>query len=70
LLALQDMNLAVLVGKDQPKGLQDVNLQVWIRPLQGDHVGIEELGDSDRVDELIQEYWRLRENSDHSDKLQ
>ena len=48
------MNLAVLVGKDQPKGLQDVNLQVGIRPLQGDHVGIEELGDSDRVDELIQ----------------
>jgi hypothetical protein len=44
------MNLAILVGKDQLKGLQDVNLQVGIRPLQGDHVGIEELGDSDRVD--------------------
>jgi hypothetical protein len=64
------MNLAVLVGKDQPEGLQDVNLQVGIRPLQGDHVGIEQLGDSDRVDKLIQEYRRLRENSDHSDKLQ
>ena len=64
------MNLSVLVGKDQPKGLQYVNLQVGIRPLQGDHVGIEQLGDSDRVDELIQEYWRLREYSYNSDKLQ
>lgn len=44
------MNLAILVGKDQLKGLQDVNFQVGIRPLQGYHVGIEELGDSDRVD--------------------
>jgi hypothetical protein len=48
------MNLSILVGKDQSQGLQDVNLQVGIRPLKGYHVGIKELGNSDWIDDLIQ----------------
>jgi len=48
------MNLSILVGKDQPQGLQDVNFQVGIRPLKGDHVGIKELGNGNWVDDLIQ----------------
>ncbi len=48
------MNLSIRVGKYQPKGLQDVNLQVRISPLKGDHVGIEELGNSYWVDDFIQ----------------